>query len=333
MRKRFMTIGDGERQACGLLSGQLVASFCVKLPALPPSKLDRALPHIMSDYLTSDAGDLVFCHMPTTDDKHIVFACARHALDALIDEARDNDLELQAIWPDYMTLAQPENGIAIAEEGDDIIARRADGSGFRLPKALAAPMLTNTDTHSATPDALPPTTPGFATGRYGTQLPLADMMRRWRRPLVLAAAALIVWLGAGLNAAMDNQRQRDAMEAQAETRFMTLFPETRRIVNLESQLRTKLGMSGGASFGGQVTRLLSTLAALPNIRLEEMAFDAAQSSALEITLSTTDFSALETARLRLVQAGFGVTEGKSEQSDDVVIGRFNLSPSNRGSRR
>ena len=83
-------------------------------------------------------------------------------------------------------------------------------------------------------------------------------------------------------------------------------------------------MSGSASFSGQVNRLMATLAELPNMRLEGIEFDAERAQGMEITLSTTDFSALEAGRLRLVQAGFRVAEGKSEQADDLVIGRFNL---------
>lgn len=324
MTERFVNLGDSDKQALGLLSGRHVSSFCLTLPALPPSKLDRALPHIMSDYVTADSSELVFCHMPSNDNKHVVFACARTALDALMDEARDRQLELLGIWPDYMTLAKPDKGIAIMEDGNDVLARRADGSGFRLPKNIAAGLLADDETHPATAAPLPTQEAGFARGRYGAQLPLAEFAKNWRRPLVLTALALIAWLGAGLLDAVNNERQRDVMETQAEARFMKLFPDTRRIVNLESQLRNKLGMSGSASFSGQASRLMATLAELPNIRLEGIEFDANGAQGMEITLSTTDFSALEAGRLRLVQAGFRVAEGKSEQADDLVIGRFNL---------
>ena len=57
------------------------------------------------------------------------------------------------------------------------------------------------------------------------------------------------------------------------------------------------------------------------MRLEEIEFDAERAQGLEVTVSTTDFSALEAGRLRLMQAGFR-HEGTSEQ--DLVIGRFNL---------
>lgn len=329
MTERFVNLGDSDKQALGLLSGRHVSSFCLTLPALPPSKLERALPHIMSDYLAADSGEMVFCHMPRDDGKHVVFACAREALDTLMNDARERQLELLGIWPDYMTLATPESGIAIMEEGDDVLARRADGSGFRLPKNIAASLLTENETHEASAAALPTQETGFAKGRYGAQLPLAALLHNWRRPLLLTGLALFAWLGAGLLDAVNSERQRDAMEAQAEARFMKLFPETRRIVNLESQLRNELGMSGSASFSGQVNRLMATLAELPNMRLEGIEFDAERAQGMEITLSTTDFSALEAGRLRLVQAGFRVAEGKSEQADDLVIGRFNLALSRR----
>ncbi|CAI8211706.1 MAG: Type II secretion system protein L [Alphaproteobacteria bacterium] len=324
MVERFINLGDSEKQALGLLPGRHVSSFCLTLPALPPSKLERALPHIMSDYLTADSSDMVFCHSPAQDGQHIVFACSRDTLDDLMDEARARNLELLGIWPDYMTVGKPSDGIAVLEDGNDILARRADGSGFRLPKHLAASLLNDSKTHPGRADALPTQEAGFAIGRYGAQLPLGALVQNWRRPLILMAAALLVWLGAGLLDAFNSERHRANMEAQAEARFMKLFPDTRRFVNLEAQLRNKLGMSGSASFSGQTTRLMATLAALPNMRLEEIEFDAERAQGLEVTVSTTDFSALEAGRLRLMQAGFRVTEGTSEQDENLVIGRFNL---------
>ena len=75
----------------------------------------------MSDYLTADSSDMVFCHSPAQDGQHIVFACSRDALDDLMDEARARNLELLGIWPDYMTVGKPSDGIAVLEDGNDIL--------------------------------------------------------------------------------------------------------------------------------------------------------------------------------------------------------------------
>ncbi len=326
MSAQFIKTDESGRQACGLLDGQAVSSFRLRLPKLSDAKLQRALPHIMSDYLT-DNDDISFCHMPLAEnDDSLVFACAKQRLDELMRAAQAEKLELQAIWPDYMQVPQPDKGIAIIERDGDILARRADGTGFRLPKALAEAAIGDSETITARADSLP-VAPGFATGRFGTQLPIGEILATFKRPLTLAAAAIAIWLAATVYGGFSDRQKAVELAQSGEDMFRKKFPEVRRVVNVEAQLRNRLGGGTGASFTGHSSQLMAVLQSLPNARLEAIEFTGGRNQSMEITLSARNFSVLESSRQKLAMAGFRVEEGKSEQNNQLVIGRFTLTQS------
>ncbi len=334
MSTQFIKTDESGRQVCGLLDGRAVSSFRLRLPKLSDAKLQRALPHIMSDYLT-DNDNLSFCHMPLAkgdadNGYSLVFACAKDRLDELIGAAQAEQLEMSAIWPDYMQVPQPDEGVAIIERDGDILARRADGTGFRLPKALADAAIGEAQIITADPATLP-AAPGFAIGRFGTQLPIADILAAVKRPLILAGAAIAIWLAATLYGGFSVNQKAAELAQSGEDMFRKKFPEVRRVVNVEAQLRNRLGGVGGSSFSGHSSQLLAALQSLPDIRLEAMEFIGGRNQSMDITLSARNFSALEKARQKLAMAGFRVEEGKSEQSNQLVIGQFTLSLS--GGRR
>lgn len=325
MSARFIKLDENGKQVCGLLNGTSVASFRLRLPKLSAVKLQRALPHIMSDYLSDSGADVSFCHVDLPDSDHsLVLVCQHEALEVLADEAQDNGLELKAIWPDYMQVPQPDEGVATVEQDGDILARRADGTGFRLPKALAEASFGDLSPHSVALSSAP-SEAGFATGRFGTQLPLSAMMATAKRPLWLSGIAAAVWLAATLYGGISGFQKTEELAQRGEQMFRQQFPDVRRVVNVEAQLRNRLGSSGGASFSGYSGRILDSLKPVKNIRLEAIEFIGGRNQTIDITLSGRSFSDLEAGRLKLAAAGFNVEEGKSEQSKQLVSGRFTLS--------
>lgn len=329
MSAQFIKADEDGKQVCGLLNGQAVSSFRLRLPNLSDAKLQRALPHIMSDYL-SDCGDISFCHMSLGDDHSLVLACKKSLLDDIMRQAQAEKLEVRAIWPDYMELPQPDEGLVICEQDGDVLARRADGTGFRLPKQLAdaaiGELKTVTVERATLPDA-----PGFATGRFGTQLPIGEWFTAIKRPLLMGATAVAVWLFATLYGGIAAHQKSTELAERGEDLFRKKFPEVRRVVNVEAQLRNQLGNVGGASFSAYGAQLLTALQALPDARLETIEFIGGRTQSLDITLTARNFSVLENARQKLAASGFRVEEGKSEQSAKLVTARFTLIPA--GGRR
>jgi len=318
--------GEKAGQACAIISGRHVSSFRVSLPALSPRKLQRTIGYFMSDRLASENADLSFCVCPTeTAGESLVLVCARPLLLELVQRARADNITLTAIWPDYMGLAAPPEGVVIARRDGDIIARRADGTGFTMPEMLADLALENLEPGEADLATWPDANPGFATGAFGPQLPIADYLSAWRRVAALAFIGLGLWVGLSVSQAVMDNRQRLALLDRGEALFRRQFPDVRRVVNVEGQLRARLGqpvLSEG--FLSLSSSVFESLAALDNIRLEAVRYSADRPEPLQISVAGKSFADIEQARQTLVNAGFSVSDGDSEQTGSGVVARFGL---------
>ena len=315
-----------------IVSGAQVSSFRIALPPLSAAKLQKALPHIMADYMAEDTKDIAFCLADDIaaphDEHHIVLACAHSVLREVIEASSGKNLS--ALWPDYMRLQVPESGVAVLSDGGDVLARRADGTGFRLPKLLADAALADETVSPAQLIDLPAAAPGFATGRFGPNLPLVDMVKKARRTLALIVAIGLLGSAALAAQAWQNERQSDALEARAKDLYRAQFPTAQRVVNVEAQLRGKLGGARqGSGFTASFGRLQSALTAVPNVRLETMRYSEQPRPTLQVTLVTPDFSTLELARRALSQAGFALAEGTSEQANGLIINELTLTAGRR----
>ncbi len=312
----------------GVLPGQVVSSFAVKLPPLSAAKLAKALPHIMADYLADERADTVFCIAPTpTPETDLVLACDIKVLRQTIETATRDKKDMTALWPDYMRIAVPETGIAVLQDGDKVLARRADGTGFCLPKALADAALADETPSEAVTQGFPENHAGFAVGRFGPNLPLGKIMRKAKRTLLLLAAAALTWSSALALQGWQNERQRFALEDRAVVLYKERFPEARRIVNVEAQLRGKIGTDGTAQgFSGLFGRVQNILAQQATTRLEEVGFAAQPSPSLKLTVATPGFSELEQLRRQLTEAGFRIDSGSSEQTNGLIINEMTLLP-------
>jgi len=206
-----------------------------------------------------------------------------------------------------------------------VLARRADGTGFRLPHALAEAALSKESVNDAVTAAFPNENAGFATGRFGPNLPLGKFLKAARRTLILAGLAGFAWASnLGLQG-WQNDRQGQALQEQAVTLYKEQFPEARRIVNVEAQLRGKLGASGTAQgFSGMMTLMQGVMAAQDAARLEELSYVAQPTPSLKLVVATPGFSKLESLRAALTAAGFRLNGGSSKQINGVIRNEMTL---------
>lgn len=312
----------------GILPGQAVSSFAVKLPPLSAAKLAKALPHIMADYLADERADTVFCLAPApTPETGLVLACDINVLRQTIEDAARAKKDMTALWPDYMQIAVPESGVAVMRDGDKVLARRADGTGFCLPAALADAALADETQSGAVTQGFPANHAGFAVGRFGPNLPLGKIMRHTKRTLLLSTVAALAWSGALALQGWQNERQRFALEDRAVALYKERFPKARRIVNVEAQLRGKLGTDATAQgFSGLFGRVQDILAQQATTRLEEVSFTAQPSPSLKLSVATPGFSELEQLRRQLTEAGFRIDSGSSEQANGLIVNEMTLVP-------
>ena len=321
-----LVAGDKPGEACAIISGRHVSSFRLSLPDLSPRKLQRTIGYFMSDRLAAENADLSFCICPTdVPTESLVLVCNREILLALVQKTRAENITLTAIWPDYMCLPVPSEGVNVNHRDAEVIARRADGTGFTMSPLLADLALDGSTINPAEMQGLPADMSGFATGIFGPQLPIGDYLSACRRVAALAFIGLIIWVGLSLSQAAIDNRQRLALLDRGEAMFRRQFPDIRRIVNVEGQLRARLGqpvLSEG--FLPLSSAVFESLAGLDNIRLEAVRYMADRPEPLQISVAGKNFADIEQARQSLVNAGFNVSDGDSEQTGTGVVARFSL---------
>ncbi|HAK97872.1 MAG TPA: hypothetical protein DCP14_00870, partial [Rhodobiaceae bacterium] len=247
------------------------------------------------------------------------------------DAALAEDLSLKAAWPDYMLIAPPDEGVTVLHEDGDILCRRADGTGFRMPEKLAEAALSDV-TKDARRDGmrgLPPEEgQGMAIGIYGAQFPFMSYLPVLKRPAILAATVLLIWVIGSFAQIGQHQAARADYEDASIQLFKQAFPDVTRVVNVEAQLMNKM-MSSNAlparNFLYLTDTLFQAIEDVENIGIDRLSFDRTDIRPLQVTLRAQNFSALERARQKLVDAGFAVSEGKSSQVENGVTGDFSLS--------
>ncbi|MEC7628484.1 MAG: type II secretion system protein GspL [Pseudomonadota bacterium] len=318
--------------AVAVIAGDTVSCFRVTLPALSARKLRKTLPFLVSDLLVTDIEDMHLCLVETeTPNDYLLLACAKTIMSEMQDKALAEELTLKAAWPDYMLIAPPSEGVAILHKDGDILCRRADGTGFRMPEKLAEAALSDV-TKDARRDAKrgppPEEGQGMATGIYGVQFPFMSYLPILKRPAILAATVLLIWVIGSFAQIGRHQAARADFEDASTQLFKQAFPDVTRVVNVEAQLMNKM-MSSNAlparNFLYLTDTLFQAVEDVENIGIDRLNFDRKDTRPLQVTLRAQNFSALERVRQKLVDAGFAVSEGKSSQVENGVTGDFSLS--------
>ena len=318
--------------AVAVIAGDTVSCFRVTLPALSAAKLRKTLPYLVSDLMVTDIEDMHLCLIETeTPNDYLLLACAETVMREMQDAALAEDLSLKAAWPDYMLIAPPDEGVTILHEDGDILCRRADGTGFRMPEKLAEAALsdvTKDDRRNGTRGSPPEEGQGIATGIYGAQFPFMSYLPVLKRPAILAATVLLIWVIGSFAQIGQHQAARADYEDASIQLFKQAFPDVTRVVNVEAQLMNKM-MSSNAlparNFLFLTDTLFQAFEDVENIGIDRLNFDRTDIRPLQVTLRAQNFSALERARQKLVDAGFAVSEGKSSQVENGVTGDFSLS--------
>jgi len=317
-----------------VIPGAQVASHLVQVPDFPDAKLMKILPGLLDNRMALMQEDRHFALLgpgrKETGDR-LIGVMAKAEMQAALDVAQGYGLVVRAVVPDYMLLPVPAEGQVAATAGDSMLVRAADSTGFSAEAGLAAQMLgTGTKPEPLDYQSLLATATdapaNLMQGAFSPRKSMAAWLVVARRAGFLAAASLLLWVGATLYSASDNFSRSDALYAQAEARFKAALPDVGRIVNMEAQMRRAV-QAARQQDGGEFLILsgmaASALTGDDSTMFEGMRFDGTQNT-LVLTVTFASFAKGEAYKARLAEKGLVVTEGSSRTEGARVMSELTI---------
>ncbi|MDD0842617.1 type II secretion system protein GspL [Pseudomonas sp. Gutcm_11s] len=148
---------------------------------------------------------------------------------------------------------------------------------------------------------------------------------RWRPLAALVGLWLVLQWGFNLAQGWHLQREGERYAEASATLYRELFPDDNKLINLRAQFDQHLAEAEG---GGQqqLLQLLDQAAAAigeegARVQVQQLDFNA-QRGDLALNLQASDFSALESLRTRLQEAGLAVDMGSASREDSGVSARL-----------
>lgn len=151
--------------------------------------------------------------------------------------------------------------------------------------------------------------------------------RRWLPVAALAALWAVLQWGFNLGQGVYLQQQADSLAAQSTAQYQQLFPEDRRIVNLEAQFREHLRQGEGSTSSGFLAQLQQVGAGLlqqgSGVRVVQLDYRRSTDS-LSFEVEASDFAALEALRRQFTEQGLPVQVGSASREGDRVVARVSI---------
>ncbi|WP_341502775.1 type II secretion system protein GspL [Gallaecimonas sp. GXIMD4217] len=344
----------GDAKVLVLVPGQALG--CHVLPAQGKGRqFLKAVPFMLEEQLADDVEHLHFTLIPQGEQVHAL-VCGHGHMQAWLGWLAETGLKPFRMLPDMLALPHFEDSWSALALDGELLVRTGPYQGLAGEAELV-----NLAIQSLTVDSqdIQPVNayselrlPANCTlNHLGAELPLAVLakgaeasrlnllhgpygvkqegqgqLKAWW-PLAAACAALLVVAVAGKAVSLYQLKQQEAaLQAQIETDFKRLFPGTRRIVNVRSQMRQKLKALGGASsepvFLAMLADLAPALKAVPGMRPDSLRFDDRRGE-LRLMLVGKDYAAFETLKGKLSDA-YEVEAGGQSAVEGGVSGALVL---------
>lgn len=340
----------GKRPVIALVPAADVLLKKVALPAKPTKQLLQALPFMLEEdqaedidklYIATGKAELIngqywqqvaLCQRQRLEQwlgwlEQAGFTVSRLLPDAILLPAeavpccialqqqwllRQDDWQATAIesswWPDYLALAGLPNLITYSPWPEHI-TQVHDTASPELPLALLARGLTSTPFN-------------LLQGAYAPKRPQNRYWLQWRFTASLMVLCLVIYFLQLSGHVLQQKQQISNLEQQLRAEYSQLFPNE-RVTNLSRQLQQKLQMLGGdpdqQHFLSLLAALQLRLAALPDIRLDSLRYDANRQE-LRFGASAAGFPSFEQLKLQLEQAGYTVEQGALSNDGNRIQG-------------
>lgn len=344
----------GKDEAILIVPGSEVTLKTVTLPGKANRKLLSAVPFMLEDELSQDVEKLFFAWHKQNDKAQQVAIVSKSKMQYWLDTLSDAGIYCEKIVPDTLCLPTPDNSWQAIALNNEVIIRQAEWQGITgEANWLAAAVelfakkqeqkvsiefsseptlhnLANTEI-SHQPGPLPMQT--LAEQAVASQFNLRQEQykakkrgkkstNQWRLAAILAGVAILTtFVDKGIQATQLSN-QNEALKEQIVAEFKRAFPETRRIVNVRSQMKQKMEALDQNSSGVSMLAMLSVLEqafASSQIKPQTMRFDRSRSE-LRMQAVAEGYESLETFKRLAEQQGFTVEQGAINNRDDQVVG-------------
>lgn len=336
----------------------------VDLPGKNPARLRQALPYALEDQLVSDIEEQYFFLGPKTGEQtYAVAVTDKSYLDVTLTALKDIGVYPKTVFPESLLLPFSENALTLVEDGINVIVRSGMHSGFSCDRdnlPLIIKSLLDDDEQDIQKITLYGSTellselgsnveleqleaPGAIVSLLyhdpSSELNLLpkQFIHREKFDIKLkqwlpAAAMLLVWVVIQLSVQVYDyynlKKQDVALQASLEKIYRQTFPEAKRIVNVEVQMRQKLKElreKSGKAEGGFTEMIVKSAPVLqksPGLKLQSLRY---HDGRMDIDLEIRDLQSLEQLKEELIKAGNWEVEIQSASSaENKVQGRLQV---------
>lgn len=349
----------GNRPIITLVPGSDVLLKQLVLPAKAARKALAAIPFMLEDELSTDIDSAFFALGQQEGEKQNIAIVQKDKMAMWIALLKQAGLVCNRMIPDTLALplkqdASEQEGWSMMTLGDDVLVRQGSWQGLQGEAGwvysaiahyakhqeskvlihclteIAIPAIPNVELE---PDLAPLPMEVLTRGAMGSSFNLlqgqftpkksaSGSVKQWRLAAILAGVALLITVADKAVQVNQLSQQKETLDAQIKEHFQRAFPETKRIVNVRSQMRKKLQELEGK---GGSTSMLVMLSQLSNafsttkVTPQTLRFDQGRSE-LRIQAVAGNYEALERFKSLAEQQGFQVEQGAINNRDNQVMG-------------
>ena len=347
-----------------IIPSEQVLLLPVHLPGKNSARLKQALPYALEDQLVSDIEDQYFILGPKIREQtYAVAVTEKSCLDSMLTALKEAGIYPKIVLPESLLLPFSESTLTLLEVDSHIIVRSGAYSGFSCDKdnlsLVIKSLLEDPDQdiqkivvygsteflndiagdveleQRETPHAVI----SLLYNEMASDLNLLPRQFVHREQLDIklkqwlpAAAMLLVWMVIQLSVQVYDyyrlNKQDTALQASLEKIYRQTFPDSKRIVNVEVQMRQKLEdlrkQSGKAESGftEMIVKSASVLQKSPGIKLQSLRY---HDGRMDIDLEIKDLQSLEQLKEDLIKTGNWEVDIQSASSaDNKVQGRIQV---------
>ncbi|MCJ8168773.1 type II secretion system protein GspL [Atopomonas sediminilitoris] len=329
-----------------LIPVESVTVLTVELPTRKQRWLQQALAYAVEEQLAEDVDALHLAIGREEQGKTRVLALRKTRLEGWLAELAALNAQVSSVQVDADQLASQLVGqaeqaawclwqgrglwysadgqcLAVTRETLHSLLAQHDAQGWRLQGEAHA------DWPSATELQRPQASAVAIELAQGDYAPPTDRTpaKRWLPVAALLGLAVLLQWSFNLGQGLYLQQQADALAEQSRAQYQTLFPQDRRIVNLEAQFREHLRQEQaptGAGFIGQLQQVAGGLLSQgTNVRVLQVDYRRSADS-LSLEVEASDFAALEALRRQLQEQGLDAQVGSASREGDNVVARVQI---------